>query len=963
MSKQKNNQGLGEDQMARELAKAHREVSGLDDFNIGAGENSGTPDSEDSNLEYGLNEKLESAKKVMKLLAKVRPTSSPAMNDTTPGGVNPEAAPRNLSSRSFVSGELAVGEMPTTIGRFSVTKLLGQGGFGLVFLARDPDLGRQVALKVPTFESLLNEDAQIRFKQESRVVAALSHPNIVPVFEVGNDGPISYIAAEYIEGTDLSKWIATHGPVSPELAAKTVAVIADAIQHAHSRDVIHRDLKPANILLQIDDENNNSINTSNASFDPTTIRVADFGLAKLLAQSDNTLTRTGSVVGTPAYSAPEQLQTTAGNQSNESVDIYSLGAVLYCLVTGNAPFKRSSVVEMIRNVQTLIPVSPQKENPAVPDDLAAICLKCLEKSPRDRYANIHEARKDLLRFLDGEPVVARPVPAYQRAMKWCRRNPAIASLTSLTMIAIIGGLLASLWYANNARVAAKRWQAAEAEARVDARTANETSHFMIDLFKTTNPLEIMNPKKVQGKNVTAEVILKRGVKQIKNRLHDEPEVRAELMNTLGEVCLQLGMYQDAKSLLEESLKIKTDNQHTSEIDLGIAYLKLGRCYRHLDREQDAIKHIRIANEMLGNHRDARPSVYANSLNEMGLLLMDTNYEKARDYLNQAREITARENGEPEFLWLLDSTIATLDYKNGNVEKARDGIQSALGLAERMLGTDHPRLEPVISNLAFMEKKLENYQAAIELQERGLELIRNDLGRHHPSLVGGLINLVQICQKTNQLEAAVMHGEELVQIADQSLPKEHRYIAIAIKAHANTHFRMDNFEAARSLALRNLANLKGNQAPPAIANRLKTYVLLARIERSDKQYNMASEYIEKLFSNQQIDSLDGTKIEALFERLFLLAELSTFDNESNTPREEVQEAFKAAIEFAPTTNISPELLAFNNARYFAIIGKQQQSLQYFEEAVQLGFADLGLLDDDDFDSIRSNDAFKRLLIKN
>ena len=457
--------------LARKLVEIQTEITGLEDkggpsrldsvghsnkenqFNLQWPKLQQDLSSVEEDLEFDesvdLKEKLGSAKKVMELLARMRPEASSCLNETlknqeTHSGDTPRDSGGSITRALLVGAPLD--EMPTSIGRFQVQRLLGQGGFGLVFLADDPSLMRQVALKVPTFESLLNKESQTRFKRESRVVASLSHPNIVPVFEVGNDGPISFIASEYIAGTDLSKWISDHGPLSFGLAANTTAKIADAINHAHRRKVIHRDLKPANILLEIDE--------NDLAFDPSSVRVADFGLAKMVTDRDASLSRTGSVIGTPAFSAPEQLKSTEGHDANESADIYSLGAVLYYMLTGKAPFESSSIVDMVHRVVTTAPVAPRKIRADVPRDLSAICLKCMEKSPSDRYASIHEAHQDLLRFIGGQPVLARPLPVAQRVWKWCQRNRMVATLSMIASIAVVGGLIASLWSAGNARIAA-----------------------------------------------------------------------------------------------------------------------------------------------------------------------------------------------------------------------------------------------------------------------------------------------------------------------------------------------------------------------------------------------------------------------------------------------------------------------------------------------------------------------------
>lgn len=444
--------GIGDDhqdRLARALPRLHQEVTGLGDALADAVVDD---DFNDPDPDPDLAERLRSAKRVIELLAKMRPASLHEANNENEAieiGIDHETCALNAASTLRGLGKRIDGKtlseqvLPTTIGRFEIQSLIGQGGFGMVFLARDPDLERVVALKVPTINSLLKDDAQHRFQQESRAIAALNHPNIVPIYEVGNEGPISFLASEFVDGTDLAKWIEKHGPLDPRHAAEVVVVIADAIQHAHLRHVIHRDLKPANILLETSD--------SESSFAPESIRVTDFGLAKVLERGKADLTQTGCLIGTPAFSAPEQLQPIAGQKPTERADVYSLGAILYFVLTGQAPFSGENLIDLIRIVQTNLPLSPVQWNPCVPRELAAICLKALEKNPSDRYDTASQLRDDLVRFQNGESVVAHPIAWPTKLVRLAKRNPSIASLLLITSLAIAAGMASTLYQWNQTR--------------------------------------------------------------------------------------------------------------------------------------------------------------------------------------------------------------------------------------------------------------------------------------------------------------------------------------------------------------------------------------------------------------------------------------------------------------------------------------------------------------------------------
>jgi|GEM_PF-5516817 len=323
------------------------------------------------------------------------------------------------------------------IGRFEIVRKLGEGGNGTVLLVLDPKLDRQVALKVPNPEALFNKDFTERFRREAQLAARLRHPNIVSVYETGSIGPVSYIASAFCNGPTLSQWLKQDGErFSPNNAARLMRALAAAVQHAHSRGILHRDIKPSNILF--DSPEATSLAESNLA---EAARLADFGLAKQLAD-DTTLTAAAAVLGTPAYMAPEQAEGRHDDVGTHS-DIFSLGCVLHELLTGDAPFRRGSTLATLQAVRNEEPKSSQSLS-SVPRDLAAICLKCLEKKPKDRYASASALFADLDAFLNNRPVSARPMTLLQRAIRWASRNKPLAGLIATVAVMSIALLVGSI---------------------------------------------------------------------------------------------------------------------------------------------------------------------------------------------------------------------------------------------------------------------------------------------------------------------------------------------------------------------------------------------------------------------------------------------------------------------------------------------------------------------------------------
>jgi serine/threonine-protein kinase len=332
-----------------------------------------------------------------------------------------------------------------SLGRFQLRRELGRGTFGIVYLAYDPGLGREVALKVPRLDALADPQLRERFQREARAAAGLEHPHVVPVYEAGEVGPVCYIASAYCPGPTLAQWLKQRDqPVLVRQAAALVALLADGVHHAHTRGVVHRDLKPANVLLAVSptEAHAPSGQPAESGFLDATPRIADFGLAKILLEAgEASPTQSGAIVGTAEYMAPEQ----AGGKREEvgpAADIYALGVILYELLTGRPPLQAETPLETLLLVRSEDPLPPGRLRPKLPRDLETICLKCLQKEPRQRYASAQALGDDLRRFLAGEPVQARPTPAWVRGLKWAKRRPASAALLGVSAVALLalGGL-------------------------------------------------------------------------------------------------------------------------------------------------------------------------------------------------------------------------------------------------------------------------------------------------------------------------------------------------------------------------------------------------------------------------------------------------------------------------------------------------------------------------------------------
>ncbi len=308
----------------------------------------------------------------------------------------------------------------TDFGPYVLMEEIGRGGMGVVYKARQKGLDRIVALKMILSSHLASPEQVERFYAEARAAARVQDPRIVGIHDVGQIGGQHYFAMEFVAGPSLAQWLQV-GPLSPEDAARCVMIVAKAIGRLHAQGIVHRDLKPSNILLD----------------EAGLPCVTDFGLAKMLS-TDGPATRTGAIVGTPSYMSPEQAAGHGGDVGPLS-DVYSLGAILYELLTGTPPFDEANPLDTLVQVLEGEPSPPGQLRLGLPRDLELICLKCLEKSPESRYVSATDLADDLERFLRGEPVEARRLGVWPRLARWARREPALVS--RLSTLVICGAVL------------------------------------------------------------------------------------------------------------------------------------------------------------------------------------------------------------------------------------------------------------------------------------------------------------------------------------------------------------------------------------------------------------------------------------------------------------------------------------------------------------------------------------------
>ena len=429
----------------------------------------------------------------------------------------------------------------------------------VVFRARQQILDRTVALKMILGGAIAGPEVLARFEQEARTVAQLQHPGIVQIYEVGDHNGLPYLSLEFVPGGSLHEWLRGQ-PLPPLEAARLIEQLSRTTHFAHERGVIHRDLKPANILLTERPPNAASDSTvlsdsavserSAESF--VQLKIADFGLARLLG-SGNNLTVTGQLIGTPSYMAPEQARG-AVDEMSPALDVYSLGAILYELLTGHPPFRGATLVDTLDQVRNEEPVSPRRLQPRVPPDLETVCLKCLEKAPERRYVSALALADDLRCVQQGRAIAARPVHAAERVWKWMRRSPAIASLAAVAVLFAVIGLAGTLLETARANKNAEDARLDRDRALYHSRLANH----------------------------------ERAAAEDQRRLAEEEKMRA--VEAQAEAERQRQTAEQEKALAVEA-RAQADANFKSAMNAVVALTQLGRQLRNEPRQQATSRRI------------------------------------------------------------------------------------------------------------------------------------------------------------------------------------------------------------------------------------------------------------------------------------------------------------------------------------------------------------------------------------
>jgi serine/threonine-protein kinase len=751
------------------------------------------------------------------------------------------------------------------VGPYRIAREIGRGGMGAVYLAErdEAEFRQRVAIKLLRSTSS-PEHLLERFLGERRILARLEHPHIARLYDgsVTDDGE-PYFVMEHVEGLPIDAY-ADERRLSVDARLELFDQVCDAVDYAHRHLVVHRDLKPSNILVTAEGQ----------------VKLLDFGIAKLLVDDDaasGPVTKTGYAVLTPDYASPEQF---SGQSVSTASDVYSLGVLLYELLTGARPytFTSPSLVEIARTVIEEEPARPSTlfGSEATPEaaacrgttnehlrrrlhgDLDTIVLMALRKEPERRYASVSQLREDLRRHHDNLPVRARPNTLGYRAGKLIVRHRTAAALALLVAVSLIGGLVGTTWQARKA-------------AR-EARTAERITAFLTGLFRASDPNEF------PGVELSARDLLDRGAERLDDELAAEPATQAELFSVIGKLYFELGLYDEARPLLERALAIQTELHGETHVEtakaLGELVMVLHGAGDFESAEESARRVLEIRRQLLtadspdlaasltdlaailsaqGRYAEAEPlyrealaidrkhaprHLVADDLNNLGTFLMDAGkYEESRAAHEEALEIRTALYGDRHTdvatsLSNLGLTLARL----GEPEESETMLRAAVDLRLELLGEDHPHTAISLNNLAEVMRERGDYEGARATHLRALEIRRATFGDEHPETAASLNNLGVVCYFQMDYVQAEMYFHDALRAFRGSLGEDHPHVMTGVNNLASTLREQDKLDEAEALFRENLKRrrqLLGEDHPAVNEGRSNLGWLLLKRERFEE----------------------------------------------------------------------------------------------------------------------------------
>jgi tetratricopeptide (TPR) repeat protein len=702
--------------------------------------------------------------------------------------------------------------LPHQIGPFRILQLLGEGGMGLVYEAEDTGpVRRRVALKVVR-AGLQSREIVARFEAERQALAVMNHPGIAKVLHAGTtDRGEPYFAMELVRGLPITEYCdARRLPVRDRILL--FIAVCQAVQHAHQKGVIHRDLKPSNVLVTDQD-------------DVPQPKIIDFGIAKALGpqlSGSTIMTLGGQLIGTLAYMSPEQADP-VGLDVDTRADIYSLGVMLYEVLVGQLPLEPGQIGlpaflarlvagetnaptpsvrltaarERLALVAKARRTDPDRLRRDLRGDLDWIVMKAIDPDRSRRYDSAAGLANDLRRFLANEAVQARPPSARYRLAKFVQRHRlGVAAAGIVTLAVLSGAVLSTVGFVRASR--------AERRAASEAMAAREVTSFLVDLFRVSDPDE------ARGNTLTARALLDRGAQDVRTRLAGQPALQARLMYTLGTVYERLGLYDPARDLLDQALRIRSDRSGggaaTGEAAIADVLNALGDVAAgkgdFAQADSAYLAALQIRERIYGHdHPDVAASLG-------GLAAVRWSQGRAAEAESLYKDVVDldRRHRKPEDPRTLSNlgNLAVVYWSQGRYGEAEPLFRRTLEVQERVLGADHPDVAGTLMNLGSLSWSQGRYDEALAYYERARPIFEKSFGARHPRVAGIYNNLGETYWKLHRYAEAEPMFRRALAIKDSVLAGGHPSIAITLNGLAGLLRDQGRYAEAEPLYRRALA---------------------------------------------------------------------------------------------------------------------------------------------------------------
>lgn len=730
------------------------------------------------------------------------------------------------------------------VGKYKLLKVIGYGGMGEVYLAErtDDQFHQKVAIKIIK-KGMVNKETVRRFNSERQILAKLVHPNIARLYDGGltEDGR-PYFTMEYIEGQPINKYC-DEKKLSINERLNLFIDVLKAVSYAQKNLIVHRDLKPGNIIVTESGD----------------VKLLDFGIAKLVIDENDKFanidqTQTEYRMMTPGYASPEQIK---GEMITTASDVYSLGVILFELLTGHRPYKVSGLTpgeyenvicntepsrpsaavtkeddtfvgeiteRSIEAVAELRSTNPDKLKKVLNGDLDNLCLKALEKDQERRYNSAEQLAEDLVRYLNGHPVLARPATINYRFKKFISRNRSYVIASTAVLVLIVSLVSFYTIQLSNERD----------KAKLEAEKAKRITEYIISIFQVANPSEN------QGETITARELVEQGAERIEDELKDQPEVQAEIMWVISDVYYSLGMLEKARDVIEKTVDKQISNYGRNSIQVGQSYHNLGDINYELGNYQLADSFYNIALDIKEEVLEPNDTLIALELISLGTVArLNSDFEKSRDFYERALEIqlASLEKPHPDIAYTMNN-LGRLYQQNDMYDKAEplltEGLQMRADLfgdynvetiastgslaslyilmgrydesaelygkaeasLEHMVGEDHYYTGAIKSSYGKVETYRKEYKHAEKLFRDAMRILSKNLPPGHIGSAQSYLGIGRLFIEMNQLDSAIHYIDTGMTIQRLSLPENNFKLAVNKAYLGRAFYLKHDFDPAR-----------------------------------------------------------------------------------------------------------------------------------------------------------------------